>query len=422
MNSAGAAFFAAGGIALGVLLAVVLARVRHRRRGADPTDGTTGSEQAAAEGVLAAEVIRQIPEAMSLALFVFDRAGSVALASPALARFAVISGGHVAVDQLRDLVEVARREGPTEQVVSVPTSRPGRETAAVAARAVPLRQSGYVAVFLHDITEALRVEATRRDFVLNVGHELKTPVGALTLLGETIQEAADDPVAVRRFAGRVRQEGSRLAALVQELIELSKLEGPDARPVPTETIGVDAIIDDAIERTRLAAEQATIGVVTSGDRGLYVTGEHRQLTTAVANLISNAIAYSPSNTRVTVGTRLRPPTSADGPGQIGAAPYVEITVADQGIGIGESDLGRIFERFYRADPARSRATGGTGLGLAIVKHIVSNHRGDVEVESAPGSGSTFTLRLPKPAPAGPEPPDNTDDPTAALAADRLGPA
>ncbi len=244
----------------------------------------------------------------------------------------------------------------------------------------PLGPTGHVAVQVDDVTEAHRVAKVRRDFVANVSHELKTPVGALALLAEALLDATDDPEAVRRFAQRMQHESSRLGRLVQELIDLSRLQGADPLPEPN-TVYVDSVVAEVVDRSRLSAEARGIVVVAGGERGLTVQGSESQLVTALANLVDNAVAYSPEHTRVAIGTRRRE-------GQ------VEVSVSDQGIGISEADLDRIFERFYRADPARSRETGGTGLGLAIVKHIATNHGGSVDVWSVERSGSTFTLRLP----------------------------
>ena len=220
----------------------------------------------------------------------------------------------------------------------------------------------------------------------NVSHELKTPVGALTLLAEAIQDAADEPQVVNRFARRIQHEGSRLAKLVGELMELSRVQGVDPMPGASE-VEVSEILAEAIERTKLAAEQASITVSLSCEDELLLRGNEAQLATAVANLVDNAISYSGSGTRVAVSAR----ASND----VDARPTVDISVTDQGIGIAETDRDRIFERFYRIDPARSRATGGTGLGLAIVKNIVTNHLGTVHVWSAERSGSTFTIQLPR---------------------------
>jgi two-component system sensor histidine kinase SenX3 len=247
-----------------------------------------------------------------------------------------------------------------------------------------------VALLCDDVTEQRRLEDVRRDFVANVSHELKTPVGALSLLAEAVQEAADDPEAVARFSARMLRESERLGRLVQELIALSRLQG--AEPLPgDDVVSVADVLTEAVDRTRLAAERDGITVVTRCDGDLEVRGSESQLATAVGNLVDNAIAYSPRDTRVAVHARP-------------VGDWVEIAVTDQGIGMAEPELARIFERFYRVDPARSRATGGTGLGLAIVKHVVSNHGGTISVWSVEGAGSTFTVRLPivhpHPAPSG----------------------
>jgi two-component system sensor histidine kinase SenX3 len=323
---------------------------------------------------------RRVLEVMHSAAVVLDPADEVVLANPAARQMGVVRAGRVAVEDLRRLARAARRDGEARHAVVDTRGRLGREPIAVSARVAPLVDSGYVALLLDDVTEGRRLEAVRRDFVANVSHELKTPVGALTLLAEAVQDAADDPEAIRRFAGRMQHEGTRLGRLVAELIELSRLQGAEPLPSPA-VVDVDGIVAEALDRTRLAAESAGITVVSGGQGRLSVRGNEAQLVTALVNLVDNAITYSAEGTRVAVGTRHR-----EG--------YVEISVSDQGIGIAERDLERVFERFYRSDPARSRATGGTGLGLAIVKHIATNHGGGVSVWSVEGSGSTFTLRLP----------------------------
>jgi two-component system sensor histidine kinase SenX3 len=249
----------------------------------------------------------------------------------------------------------------------------------VSARIAPLGVR-HVLVLVEDQTDARRVDAVRRDFVANVSHELKTPVGALRLLAEAVQDASDDPEAVVRFADRMQHESQRLSHLVQELIDLSRLESrdplKDAAPV-----GIDVMVDAAIDRAAELAAAKDIAITFAGEQGLKVFGSEAQLTMALGNLIENAVNYSGGKTRVGVTVR----RSGD---------LAEISVTDQGIGIPGDELQRIFERFYRVDPARSRMTGGTGLGLSIVKHIAQNHGGDVRVWSAEGAGSTFTLRLP----------------------------
>jgi two-component system sensor histidine kinase SenX3 len=376
------------GAAVGVLVALVLIR----RRSA----GTAGAPSAAVVEPVPPTLARRVLEVMGTAAVVLDPADEVVLANPAARQMGVVRGGRVVVDELRRLARAARRDGEPRYGVVDTRGRLGREPIAVSARVAPLVETGYVALLLDDVTETRRLEAVRRDFVANVSHELKTPVGALTLLAEAVQDAADDPEAIRRFAGRMQHEGIRLGRLVAELIELSRLQGAEPLPSPA-VVDVDDVVAEAVDRTRLAAESGGIVVVSGGQGRLAVRGNESQLVTALVNLIDNAIAYSPEGTRVAVGTRRR-------------GGHVEISVSDQGIGIAERDLERVFERFYRSDPARSRATGGTGLGLAIVKHIATNHGGGVSVWSVEGSGSTFTLRLPV-AGAGPlaEPGENEDE-------------
>jgi two-component system sensor histidine kinase SenX3 len=291
----------------------------------------------------------------------------------------VVRGNELVVPELLQLVRAARRTGtPQTSEITIDAVEFPRRTVSVGARAQPL-DSGEVALVVDDLTEAKRVESVRRDFVANVGHEIKTPVGALQLLAEAALDAHDDPEAVQRFVGRMQHEAQRLSQLVQELLDLSRLQGGEPLPAATE-VSVDAVIDEALDRARLVAEVKGISLARGGDQGLYVHGDEGQLVIAVTNLLQNAVAYSADQTRVAIGVHLRDDV-------------VEIAVTDQGIGIPEEEQERIFERFYRVDPARSRETGGTGLGLAIVKHTVGNHGGEVTVWSQPGSGSTFTIRL-----------------------------
>jgi two-component system sensor histidine kinase SenX3 len=323
-----------------------------------------------------AETVLQL---LPTAAVLLDADDVVRLANSAALQLGVVRGTSLAVAQLSTLVRSARRTGePQAAEISLDFEGFPRRALSVGAHAQPL-EGGEVALVVDDLTEAKRVESVRRDFVANVGHEIKTPVGALQILAEAALDAHDDPEAVQRFVGRMQHETQRLSRLVQELLDLSRLQGGE--PLPTATdVAVDGMLDEAVDRARLAAETQGITIVRGGDKGLVVRGDESQLATAVANLLDNAIAYSPERTRVALGVHLR-------------NDIVEIAVTDQGIGIAEEDQERIFERFYRVDQARSRATGGTGLGLAIVKHIVGNHGGDVTVWSQPGAGSTFTIRL-----------------------------
>ncbi|MCV7031323.1 sensor histidine kinase [Mycobacterium sherrisii] len=238
----------------------------------------------------------------------------------------------------------------------------------------------FAVVFVHDQSDYARMEATRRDFVANVSHELKTPVGAMALLAEALLASADDSETVRRFAEKVLIEANRLGDMVAELIELSRLQGAERLPNVT-AVDVDTVVSEAISRHKVAADNAKIEVRTDAPTGLQVLGDQTLLVTALANLVSNAIAYSPPGSPVSISRRRR-------------GDNIEIAVTDRGIGIALEDQERVFERFFRGDKARSRATGGSGLGLAIVKHVAANHDGSIGVWSKPGTGSTFTLSIP----------------------------
>ena len=239
-------------------------------------------------------------------------------------------------------------------------------------------------IYLDDQSEQARMEASRRDFVANVSHELKTPVAAMGVLAEALLESADDPGTVHRFGQKLLTESQRLAGMVGELIELSRLQGAERLP-DLVSVSVDSVVHEAISRYKVAADRAEITITTDAPSGLLVLGDEGLLVTAVANLISNAIAYSPDGSTVSISRVLRDD-------------MVEIAVTDRGIGIAPADQARVFERFFRVDKARSRATGGTGLGLAIVKHVAANHNGSIRLWSQPGTGSTFTLSVPVCAP------------------------
>ncbi len=331
----------------------------------------------------------RVLNAIDVGVVVVDRDETAIFANPVARGMRVLDHDRLAVPALSALVrEVTDSGEPGSVSVDLAHTRLGPETVTFLVRAMPLLEGERVSLIVlrfSDITESRRLELVRRDFVANVSHELKTPVGALTLLAEAVQDAADDPEAVQRFAGRMQREGARLGRLVQELIELSRLQG--AEPLPgSKLIRVEDIVAEAVDRSRLLAEQTGILVVDRTQPGLQVRGNETQLATAIANLVDNAIVYSPQRTRV--GVTARAIEDDEGAG------WVEIAVTDQGSGIAEADLDRVFERFFRVDPARSRATGGTGLGLSIVKHIATNHRGSVSVWSLVGSGSTFTVLLP----------------------------
>jgi two-component system sensor histidine kinase SenX3 len=343
-------------------------------------------------GAAVPPVASLVVEAITDGVVVLDREERPVLVNPAARAMGVIVVDTLAFPRL---IAIARRCLDTGEYVTetadLPLGRLGREPIALAVTAVPLPgeiegRPEAVALVLADVSEQRRLEAVRRDFVANVSHELKTPVGAMSLLAEAIQDASGEPGAVERFAGRMQHEAARLAKLVSELMELSRVQGVDPMPGAT-IVDLRDIVDEAVARTRLAAEQANVDVLVRAEADLQVRGNGAQLSTAVANLIDNAIAYRGSGNRVSVTVA----ASSDDE----ARPTVDIAVTDRGLGIAEADRDRIFERFYRVDQARSRATGGTGLGLAIVKNIVTNHLGSISVWSVEGAGSTFTIRLPR---------------------------
>jgi two-component system sensor histidine kinase SenX3 len=316
---------------------------------------------------------------------VLDVADEVVRASPAAFAAGLVRGASLAHPELVCLVRSARRDGGTyERRLELPRGPLGGSGRVVLdVRVAPLGAL-HVLLLASDHTESARVEEMRRDFVVNVSHELKTPVGALSLLAEAVEGAAEDPVAVRRFASRMGVETRRLTRLVRDIVDLSALQGRDPVTHPVR-LDLRRCVEEAVDRSRLTALDRGVSVDVSPPAGAdgqaEVYGDPEQLTTAIANLVDNAVRYSDPGTRVAVGLR-----RADG--------VVEVAVKDEGIGIPAAEQQRVFERFYRVDPARSRATGGTGLGLSIVKHVMARHGGDVHLWSQEGLGSTFTLRLP----------------------------
>ena len=345
-----------------------------------------------------AALCEQVVAVTNTSVVVVDRDEFVVLANPAARRMGILAADRLEPPELRELARaVIGQDDDTPRSVTVEPRAgqardPRNEGRAFAAVAAPIQLVGdqrtsAVVLLLDDVTESRRLEAVRRDFVANVSHELKTPVGALTLLAEAVLDAADDPDTVARFAQRMQREGSRLGRLVRELIELSRLQG--AEPLPgDDLVTVADVLDDAVDLHRLTAEQAGISVLVRCPPSIAVRGNAAQLAMAVSNLLDNAIAYSPAGTRIAVTA------STDDGDEDDDGMRVRISVSDQGIGIADADQERVFERFYRVDPARSRATGGTGLGLAIVKHVATNHGGTVAVWSREGAGSTFSITLP----------------------------
>ncbi|QIG44580.1 two-component sensor histidine kinase [Nocardioides anomalus] len=330
------------------------------------------------EPVVPPEVATVLSVLRSSAVIVDDTDTVVKASAPAYA-FGLVRGTQLVSDELDAMVREVRRDGQIRETELL-MSRPAAPARHVTARVAPLG-SRLVLALVEDRTRERRVEAVRRDFVANVSHELKTPVGAIKLLAEAVADASDDPEAVKRFAGRMNLESDRLTRLVQQIIELSRLQADDPLETPT-AVAIDDVIGVAVDTSAIDADSKNIDIVTGGTPGLEVFGNDEQVTAAVANLVANAVSYSACDSTVLVTTK-----ADDG--------AVEISVVDQGIGIPPDEIDRIFERFYRVDPARHRSTGGTGLGLSIVKHVAATHGGDVRVWSVEGQGSTFTLTLPQ---------------------------
>ena len=343
-------------------------------RTSSPVEFSVGATRPVSDDVMALLAV------LPMACLVVDADGNVLRTTARAEALGLVRRDALAVADVHELIRACAERGvPQDREIRVRRPPLGRGMLDLRATVAPLAGGTYV-VLVEDLAEERRVDAVRRDFVANVSHELKTPVGALALLAEAILSSADDIESVQRFAERMIAESSRLSSLINDIIELSRLQGDDplARAAVFE---IDPVIVQAVDEVRPLADARGIELVVIGAPGAEMVGDRQQVLTALRNLVSNAVTYSPDETRVAVAARTD-------------SGMVEIDVKDQGIGIASHDLDRIFERFYRADPARSRATGGTGLGLSIVKHVCENHGGDIAVWSESGVGSTFTLRLP----------------------------
>jgi two-component system sensor histidine kinase SenX3 len=357
-------FVAVGAFAMGFVVAALLIRRRVKREAIART--------------LVPHRTREVLSAMQSGAAIVRRDRRAAFSNTAASALGIARPDGALLGGVADLAEQAWSRGePVEGEIEVRRGVLGSVTH-VHVRVTPLGEELAFAV-ANDNTEMRAAEQSRREFAVNVSHELKTPIGALSLLAESLQAGADDPEVVRKFAKRIRKESTRLTKLIQEIIEISRLQGGTAVVNP-EPVAVADVVAEAIEATHLAAETRSITVGTDHKTQATVLGDHDLLVMAVRNLIDNAISYSEEGGRVTVATS-------------GAAGVVSVAVLDHGIGIDPKDHDRVFERFYRTDPARSRATGGTGLGLSIVKHVAAQHGGTISLWSQPGIGSTFTLKL-----------------------------
>jgi len=359
----------AAGLAIG---ATVVPRVR----------GHFARRRVQAAGITVHEVLQQIFASSLAGIAVVDRFGDVLLSNPRAEELGLLRNRRLDATAWSTARTVLGNGEAAEVNLSTLDARPGRTLLAVHARVRMLSDADrrFAVIDASDESEQIRLDAARRDFVANISHELKTPVGAMALLAEALLESVEDPTAVQHFGSRLLGEARRLGSMVTELIALSRLQGAEKLP-DLAVVDVDQVVSEALGRCRLTAEAAGIEVTADAPSGLEVRGDRTLLVTALANLIENAIAYSPTDSAVSVSRACRH-------GQ------VELSVTDRGIGIAPEHQERVFERFFRVDAARSRATGGTGLGLAIVKHVAANHNGQVRLWSRQDTGSTFTVVLP----------------------------
>jgi two-component system sensor histidine kinase SenX3 len=358
------------GVGVGALLAP---RILERRR----------SQAAQTAGITVSQMLEHIVSHSPVGIVVVDIYRDVVYSNDRARQLGLVKD-RLLDDRAWRAAERTLTTGEDGEVDLSPPKRtnPGRSGLSVRGHVRLLTEDDrrFAVVYVDDQSEHARMEATRRDFVANVSHELKTPVGAMGVLAEALLASAEDPDTVRRFAEKMLAESHRLANMVGELIELSRLQGAERLP-DLEAVDVDTVVAEALSRHKVAADNADIAVTTDAPTGFRVQGDQALLVTAIANLVSNAIAYSPHGSSVSISRRRR-------------GDNIEIAVTDRGIGIDRADQERVFERFFRVDKARSRATGGTGLGLAIVKHVAANHNGSIRLWSQPGTGSTFTLSIP----------------------------
>lgn len=305
----------------------------------------------------------------------------IVFATENIDRIGILREGHIQSQELLAIIRVVRRTNVKQTgVIDVPRGPIGEGRHELTVNVIPLIREQLVLVLLSDESQAQRIHDVRRDFVANVSHELKTPVGALLLLSDAVLGAKNDPVAVEKFATRMQLESKRLTDLVKEIINLSRLQDSDPLSIPSE-LNVQDLVNEAIDQSQVAADSRNIVISKNEIAHGVVLGDRDQLIMAIQNLVENAVNYSPEGTKVTVSSLMEDE-------------IITISITDQGIGIPENERERIFERFYRVDPARSRESGGTGLGLSIVKHVATKHGGEVSVWSAENVGSTFSLKLP----------------------------
>lgn len=331
------------------------------------------------EAVGAQESLLDSFEVLSTPTVLIDGLNTIIGATESAKNLGFIRDLTIKSPELVDLVRQARRKGEAQAQELQIASGLSNQTLFVNLRA-GLLSDGKVLLTIDDLTDSKRLDDTRRDFIANISHELKTPIGAISLLSEALQDAADDPEMAKKFSKDLHRESQRLAHLVQDIIELSRLQGAEVVP-NAQLVDLAEVVHEAVDRNQVLSAKRSVKIMVDANADIDVLGDREMLVTAIKNLVENAILYSDEGSQVGIGLRQKHGVAA-------------IAVADSGIGIAPEHQDRIFERFYRADPSRSRQTGGTGLGLAIVKHIAMKHRGEVQLFSQPGVGSTFTFRVP----------------------------
>jgi two-component system sensor histidine kinase SenX3 len=312
---------------------------------------------------------------------ILDSSGYIRYETNKISLLNLAKDNKILSEELLALVRVVRRTGKTQEgSIEVARGPIGEGKRDLQITAALIDNEGSVLVIIDDEGEKQRIDAIRRDFITNISHELKTPIQALSLNSDALLEIKDEPDKVVLFANKIKTQTIRLNDLVKEIINLSKIQDSDPLDM-AHNVEISNVIAEAVDQCEVLAEARKISINLDGVQNAVVVGNREQLVMAVHNLVENAINYSAEGTNVVISSKLD-----DG--------LIEILVKDQGLGIAEENLDRIFERFYRVDPARSRATGGTGLGLSIVKHVITNHGGEVKVWSSMGVGSTFAIRLP----------------------------
>jgi two-component system sensor histidine kinase SenX3 len=370
-----------GGIIIGIIIGIIVSRIIFLRNSATANTQPIVSviETAPVEAETPVAELDSVLNAIPLGVVVTDEQGIIVLGNHIVAGVEISRHIDVLVNEAAERIIKKSREIGSSVRETLELFGPPPRTLVIEAR--PLEGLKSIAI-IEDISERTRIDAVRTDFVANISHELKTPVGALSILADTIRDE-DDLKVIHRLSTKMVKEANRMAKTIDDLLELSRIE-LDASAVP-EPVSIFSVVAESIDRMAYFAAQAGIGIVSQlPEADCVVKGDRLQLVSAVSNLVDNAVKYSEKGDKVTV--RVSPGVET-----------IDISVSDEGIGIPQSDIDRIFERFYRVDRARSRGTGGTGLGLSIVRHVMNNHGGSVNVTSQEGEGSTFVLTLLRPS-------------------------